>query len=46
MAIVAVSVLALGLAVAVVWVKVESRQVLKQTHEAARDEDTEEIPDQ
>jgi hypothetical protein len=46
MAIVAVSVLALGLAAAVVWVKVGSRQVRKQTHEAARSKDTEEIPDQ
>jgi hypothetical protein len=46
MAIVAVSVLALGLAGAVVWVKVGSRRVRKQTHKAARDEDTEEIPDQ
>ena len=46
MAIVAVSVLALGLAAAVVWVKVGSRRVRKQTHEAARSEETEEIPDQ
>jgi hypothetical protein len=35
MAIVAVSVLALGLAAAVVWVKVGSRRVRKQAHEAA-----------
>jgi hypothetical protein len=46
MAIVAVSVLALGLAAAVVWVKVGSRRVRKQTHKAARSEDTKEIPDQ
>ncbi len=46
MAIVAMSVLALGLAAAVVWVKVGSRRVRKQTHEAARSEETEEIPDQ
>jgi hypothetical protein len=46
MAIVAVSVLALGLAAAVVWIKVGSRRVRKQTHEAARSEDSEEIPDQ
>ncbi len=46
MAIVAVSVLALGLAAAVVWIKVGSRRVRKQTHEAARSEETEEIPDQ
>jgi hypothetical protein len=46
MAIVAVSVLALGLAAAVVWVKVESRRVRKQTHEAARSEEVAEIPDQ
>ena len=46
MAIVAVSVLALGLAAAVVWVKVGSRRVRKQTNKAARSEDTEEIPDQ
>ena len=46
MAIVAMSVLALGLAAAVVWVKVGSRRVRKQTHKAARSEETEEIPDQ
>ena len=46
MAIVAVSVLALGLAAAVVWVKVGSRRVRKQTHKAARSEDTKDIPDQ
>ena len=46
MAIVAISVLALGLAAAVVWVKVGSRRVRKQTHKAARSEDTKEIPDQ
>jgi hypothetical protein len=46
MAIVTVSVLALGLAAAVVWVKVGSRQVRKQTHETARSKDTEELPDQ
>jgi hypothetical protein len=46
MAIVAVSVLVLGLAAAVVWIKVGSRRVRKQTHEAARNEDSEEIPDQ
>ena len=46
MAIVAVSVLALGLAAVVVWIKVGSRRVRKQTHEAARSEDSAEIPDQ
>ena len=46
MAIVAVSVLALGLAATVVWVKVGSRRVRKQTHKAARSEDTKRIPDQ
>ena len=46
MAIIAVSVLALGLAAAVVWIKVGSRRVRKQTHKAARSEDTEGIPDQ
>ena len=46
MAIVAVSVLALGLAAAVVWIKVGSRRGRKQTHKAARSEDTEGIPDQ
>ena len=46
MAIVAVSVLALGLAAAVVWVKVGSRRVRKQTHKATHREDTEGIPDQ
>jgi hypothetical protein len=46
MAIVAVSVLAMGLATAAVWVKVGSRRVCKQTHKAALSEDTEGIPDQ
>ena len=46
MAIVAVSVLAMGLATAAVWVKVGSRRVRKQTHKAALSEDTEGIPDQ
>jgi hypothetical protein len=44
MAIIAVSVLALGLAAAVVWIKVGSRRVRKQTHKAARSEDTEGFP--
>jgi hypothetical protein len=46
MAIVAVSVLAMSLATAAVWVKVGSRRVRKQTHKAALSEDTEGIPDQ
>jgi hypothetical protein len=46
MVIVAVSVLAMGLATAAVWVKVGSRRVRKQTHKAALSEDTEGIPDQ
>jgi hypothetical protein len=46
MAIVAVSVLAMGLATAAVWVKVGSGRVRKQTHKAALSEDTEGIPDQ
>ena len=46
MAIVAVSVLAMSLATAAVWVKVGSRRVRKQTHKAALSEDTEGISDQ
>ena len=46
MVIVAVSVLAMGLATAAVWVKVGSRRVRKQTHKVALSEDTEGIPDQ
>ena len=46
MAIVAVSVLAMSLATAAVWVKVGSRRVRKQTHKAALCEDIEGIPDQ
>ena len=46
MAIVAVSVLAISLATAAVWVKVGSRRVRKHAHKGARSEDTEGIPDQ
>ena len=46
MAIVAVSVLAISLATAAVWVKVGSRRVRKHAHKGALSEDTEGIPDQ
>jgi hypothetical protein len=44
MAGIAVGVIALGLGVAVIWVKVGSQRVRKQAHEAGH-HDTEEIPD-
>ena len=46
MAIVAVSVLAISLATAAVWVKVGSRRVRKHAHKGSLSEDTEGIPDQ
>jgi hypothetical protein len=46
MAVFAVGVLAMGLGAAALWVKVGTKRVIHQTHEAARSEDTEEIPDQ
>jgi len=46
MAVFAAGVLALGLGAAALWVKVGTKRLRQQTHEAARSEDTEEIPDQ
>jgi hypothetical protein len=46
MAVFAAGVLALGLGAAALWVKVGTKRLRRQTHEAARSEDTEEIPDQ
>jgi hypothetical protein len=46
MAVFAAGVLALGLGAAALWIKVGTKRVIQQTHEAARSEDTEEIPDQ
>ena len=46
MAIVAVSVLALGLGAAALWIKVGTKWVIQQTHEAARSDDAEGISDQ
>ena len=45
MAGIAVGVIALGLGAAVIWIKVGSRKVREQAHEAAQS-NTEEIPDQ
>lgn len=45
MAVVTVGVVALGLVAAMVWVKVGSRKVREEAHEAAQSE-TEEIPEQ
>ena len=42
----AVGVLALGLGAAALWIKVGTKRLSRQTHEAARSEDTEGISDQ
>jgi hypothetical protein len=39
-------VLALGLGAAALWIRVGTKRVSRQTHEAARKEDTEGISDQ
>jgi hypothetical protein len=41
MALFAVGVLALGLGAAALWIKVGTKRVSRQTHEAARSEDSE-----
>jgi hypothetical protein len=46
MALFAVGVLALGLGAAALWIKVGTKRVSRQTHDAARKEDTEGISDQ
>jgi hypothetical protein len=46
MAVFAAGVLALGLGAAALWIKVGTKRVIRQTHEAARREDTEGNPDQ
>ena len=46
MAVFAAGVLALGLGAAALWIKVGTKRVSRQTHEAARKEDTEGISDQ
>ena len=46
MAVFAAGVLAFGLGAAALWIKVGTKRVIQQTHEAARNEDTEGISDQ
>ena len=46
MALFAVGVLALGLGAAALWIRVGTKRVSRQTHEAARKEDTKGISDQ